>query len=54
MVESLKTLCSLSSLITKEYFAPLTPQTGVVERKNRTLEEMARVMLHAKNLLLYF
>ena len=36
--------------IAHEFSAPKTPQqNGVVERKNRTLQEMARVMLHAKN-----
>ena len=35
--------------IAHEFSAPITPQqNGVVERKNRTLEEMARVMLNAK------
>jgi len=30
---------------------PITPRkNGVVERKNRTLQESARVMLHAKHL----
>ena len=38
-----------------EYSAPLTPQqNGVVERKNRTLQEMAPVMIHAKSLSLHF
>ena len=38
-----------------EFYAPITPQqNGVVERKNRTLQEMARVMIHAKNLPLCF
>ena len=38
-----------------EFSAPLTPQqNGVVERKNRTLQEMARVMIHAKHLPTYF
>lgn len=33
--------------ITHEFSAPRTPQSnGVVERKNRTIQEMARVMLH--------
>ncbi|CAJ2654309.1 unnamed protein product [Trifolium pratense] len=36
--------------ITHEFSSPITPQqNGVVERKNRTLQESARVMLHAKN-----
>lgn len=38
-----------------EFSAPITPQqNGIVERKNRTLQESARVMLHAKNLPYYF
>ncbi|KAG9450314.1 hypothetical protein H6P81_010279 [Aristolochia fimbriata] len=37
--------------ITHEFSAPKTPQqNGVVEHKNRTLQEMARTMIHAKNL----
>ena len=37
------------------FSAPRTPQqNGVVERKNRTLEEMARTMLCAKSLPRYF
>ena len=32
-----------------EFSAPITPQqNGIVERKNRVVQEMARVMLHAK------
>lgn len=32
-----------------EFSTPKTPQqNGIVERKNRTLQEMARTMLHAK------
>ena len=35
--------------IIHEFSAPKTPQQdGVVERKNKTLQEMARVMLKAK------
>ncbi|TYK21077.1 gag-pol polyprotein [Cucumis melo var. makuwa] len=38
-----------------EFSTSLTPQqNGVVERKNQTLQEMARVMLHAKDLPIYF
>ncbi|XP_031261281.1 uncharacterized protein LOC116119476 [Pistacia vera] len=34
-----------------EFFAPMTPQqNGVVERKNRVLQEMARIMLNDKKL----
>ena len=37
--------------ITHEFSAAITPQqNGIVERKNRTLQEAARVMLHAKEL----
>ena len=37
--------------ISHEFSAPKTPQqNGIVERKNRTIQNMARVMLHAKNL----
>ena len=35
----------------KEFLAPKTPQqNGVVERKNRVIQEMARVMLLKKNI----
>ncbi|CAL2246732.1 unnamed protein product [Prunus armeniaca] len=41
--------------IKHEFFAPITPQqNGVVERKNRVLVEMARVMLNSKNLAKHF
>ena len=34
----------------QEFFAPITPQqNGVVERKNRVIQEMARAMLHNKD-----
>ena len=37
--------------IAHEFFAPKTPQqNGVVKRKNRPLQKMARVMLNSKNL----
>ncbi|KAG5562829.1 hypothetical protein RHGRI_005526 [Rhododendron griersonianum] len=37
--------------IRHEFSAPKTPQqNGVVERKNRVIQEMARVMLHAKKI----
>ena len=37
--------------IEHEFFAPITPQqNGVVERKNRVVQEMARVMLLSKSL----
>jgi transposase InsO family protein len=37
--------------IQQEFSSPITPQqNGIVERKNRVLQEMARVMIHSKNL----
>ena len=42
--------CS-SEGIKHEFSSPITPQqNGIVERKNRTIQESARVMLHAKKL----
>ena len=36
--------------ISQEFFAPITPQqNGIVERKNRVIQEMARAMLHNKD-----
>ncbi|KAK2453843.1 putative mitochondrial protein [Trifolium repens] len=41
--------------IKHEFSSPITPQqNGVVERKNRTIQESARVMLHSKNLPYHF
>ncbi|KAK2428563.1 hypothetical protein QL285_027076 [Trifolium repens] len=41
--------------IKHEYSSPITPQqNGVVETKNRTIQESARVMLHAKNISYHF
>ncbi|XP_050895226.1 uncharacterized protein LOC127101827 [Lathyrus oleraceus] len=41
--------------ISHEFYSPITPQqSGVVERKNRTIQECARVMLHAKKLPYHF
>ncbi|GAA0170842.1 hypothetical protein LIER_25019 [Lithospermum erythrorhizon] len=41
--------------ITHEFSSPITPQqNGVVERKNRTIQKRAPVMLHAKNIPLKF
>ncbi|KAL0537383.1 hypothetical protein IC582_026361 [Cucumis melo] len=52
--EDLNNFCQIEG-IHHELAAPITPQqNGVVERKNRTLQEMARVMIHAKNLPLNF
>ncbi|MCH97661.1 retrovirus-related pol polyprotein from transposon tnt 1-94, partial [Trifolium medium] len=46
--------CS-SEGISHEFSSPNTPQqNGVVERKNRTVQESARVMLHAKHLPYHF
>jgi transposase InsO family protein len=46
--------CS-SAGVKHEFSSPITPQqNGVVERKNRILQESARVMLHAKHLPYYF
>ncbi|KAA0060391.1 gag-pol polyprotein [Cucumis melo var. makuwa] len=52
--EDLNNFCQTKG-IHHEFAAPITPkQNGVVERKNRTLQEMARVMIHAKNFPLNF
>jgi transposase InsO family protein len=41
--------------IKQEFSSPITPQqNGVVERKNRVIQEMARVMIHAKQLAQHF
>ncbi|CAM8981771.1 unnamed protein product [Rhodiola kirilowii] len=41
--------------ISHQFVSAITPQqNGVVERKNHTIQEMARVMLHAKKILLKF
>jgi transposase InsO family protein len=45
----------LSYRIKQEFSSPITPQqNGVVERKNRVIQEMARVMIHSKNLAQHF
>ncbi|MCH83329.1 gag-protease polyprotein, partial [Trifolium medium] len=47
-------LCA-SEGIKHEFSSPITPQqNGIVERKNRTIQESARVMLHAKQLPYHF
>jgi transposase InsO family protein len=47
-------LC-LSCGIQHEFSSPITPQqNGVVEQKNRVIQEMARVMIHSKNLAQHF
>jgi len=41
--------------INHNFSAPRTPQqNGVVERKNRSLEELARIMLNENSLPKYF
>jgi transposase InsO family protein len=45
----------LSYGIQQEFSSPITPhQNGVVERKNRMIQEMARVIIHSKNLAQHF
>ena len=40
----------MRSSISQEFFASITPQpNGVVERKNRVIQEMARAMLQNKD-----
>jgi transposase InsO family protein len=43
------------SYFNQEFSSPITPQhNGAVERKNRIIQEMARVMIHSKNLAQHF
>ena len=45
----MESFCTRSG-ISQEFFAPITPQqNGVVERKNRVIQEMVRAMLHNKD-----
>ena len=45
----MKSFCTRSS-ISQEFFAPITSQqNGVVERKNRVIQEMAKAMLYNKD-----
>jgi transposase InsO family protein len=45
----------LSYGIKQEFSSPITTQqNGVVERKNRVIQEMARVMIHSRNLAQHF
>ena len=45
----LESFC-ISAGIAQEFFTPITPQqNGVVESKNRVIQEMARAMLHNKD-----
>ncbi|TYK30870.1 gag-pol polyprotein [Cucumis melo var. makuwa] len=54
-VQFLKGKSDTSEGIHHEFAAPITPQqNGVVEQKNGTLQEMVRVMIHAKSLPLNF
>ncbi|XP_022861288.1 uncharacterized protein LOC111381706 [Olea europaea var. sylvestris] len=51
---NLENFC-LEEGIKHEFFSPITPQQNeVVERKNRVLQEMARAMLHGKDLAMHF
>ena len=46
---TMESFCTRSS-ISQEFSAPTTPQqNGIVERKNRVIQEMARAMLHNKD-----
>ena len=46
----MESFCTRSG-ISQEFFASITPQqNGVVERKNRVIQEMARAMLHNKDM----
>jgi transposase InsO family protein len=45
----------LSYGIKQEFSSPITPQqNGIVKRKNRVIQEMARVMIHLRNLAQHF
>ena len=45
----MESFCTRSS-ISQELSTPITPQqNGVVERKNRVIQEMAKAMLHNKD-----
>ncbi|XP_042950195.1 uncharacterized protein LOC122282303 [Carya illinoinensis] len=51
---NLENLCDEEG-ISQEFSAPITPQQNrVVERKNRVIQEMARVMIHSKNVPTHF
>jgi len=52
--EPFESFCEKHGII-HEFSSPRTPQkNGVVERKNRTLQEMARTMIHENNLAKHF
>jgi hypothetical protein len=40
--------------IQQEFSSPITQWNGVVKRKNRVIQEMARVMIYSKNLVQHF
>jgi IS30 family transposase len=51
---SFEKLCEEAG-IKQEFFSPITSkQNGVVERKNRVIQDMARAMLHGKSHATYF
>ena len=46
----MESFCTRSG-ISQEFFVPITlQQNGVVERKNRVIQEMDRAMLHNKDM----
>ena len=46
----MESFCTRSG-ISQEFSAPITPQqNGVVERKNKVIQEMARAKLHNKDM----
>ena len=52
--EPFEIFCEKHEII-HEFSSPITPQqNGVVERNNRSLQEMARTMLHENNLTKHF
>jgi len=52
--EPFETFCEKHGIV-HEFSSLRTPQqNGVVERKNRTLQEMARIMIHENNLAKHF
>jgi len=52
--EPFATFCEKYRIV-HEFCSPRTPQqNGVVERNNRTLQEMARTMIHENNLAKHF
>jgi transposase InsO family protein len=52
--EPFETFCVKHGIV-HEFSSPRTPQqNGVVERKNRSLQEMARTMIHENNLAKHF